>query len=225
VRVPRASFPHANFHPNYFQGLSLGEAYLRSVGYVPFQKLLLGDPMTRPWATFPTIVSNAPSGTVGGRVTFTPSASTTVPGAAIAGLSLYVDGVFQSTHAPGQQFALNTGSLPDGWHELRLLAWDNTQIRNTGRWVGSIVVNNLGRSANLQMGTASGDMTTLFSGLASGAGAAVQEVRLIQNGRVVAAAPGGSATLSAYGRTWALARRGCRRRRCSRMAARRGARR
>ena len=37
-------------HVNYFQGLSLGESYLRSLGYAPFQQMFLGDPLTRPFA-------------------------------------------------------------------------------------------------------------------------------------------------------------------------------
>src|SRR5690606_33177530 len=42
-------FPHANLHAFYFQGLSLGEAYFRSLGHLPFQGLFIGDPLTRPF--------------------------------------------------------------------------------------------------------------------------------------------------------------------------------
>jgi hypothetical protein len=48
-------FPHARMHIYYYQGLSLGEAVLRSVGYIPFQGLLYGDPLTRPFAYLPEV--------------------------------------------------------------------------------------------------------------------------------------------------------------------------
>lgn len=193
-------FIHANFHAIYFRGLSLGESYLRSNQFTPIQSLLVGDPMSRPWATFPTITSNAPTGALSGTVSFTPAAATTLPGAAISSLTLYIDGVRHSTRAPGQPFTIKTDLLPDGWHELRILAADNTAVRNTGRWVGSAVFNNAGRSATLQLDTTSGTLSTLFSATTGGAGGTIQELRLIQNGRVVAAAPGPAATLSVFGR-------------------------
>lgn len=193
-------FPHAVFHSLYFQGMSMGEAWLRSVAYVPFQGLLYGDPITRPWATLPVVTGNIPSGTVSGNVVFTPAATTTLSGAAIAGFTLFIDGVQQTTRLPGQAFTIDTVAMPDGWHELRVLAWDNTTIKNTGRWIGSFTSNNYGRAATLGLNTLSGDMTTLFAASAAGTGGTVQELRLIQNGRVLAAAPGGAASLQAYGR-------------------------
>ncbi len=40
-------FPAPRLHVWYYQGLSLGEAYFRSMAAVPFQNQLLGDPLTR----------------------------------------------------------------------------------------------------------------------------------------------------------------------------------
>lgn len=42
-------FPQARTHGTYFKGLTLGEAWLRGVAFAPFQQLLYGDPLTRPW--------------------------------------------------------------------------------------------------------------------------------------------------------------------------------
>jgi hypothetical protein len=190
-------FPHQNFHTIYFQGLSLGEAYLRSMTYIPFQSLLYGDPMARPFATLPQVSGNVPSGTASGYLSFTPSASTTLPGASIASLTLYIDGVVQSTHPAGQAFTVDTYALSDGWHELRVLAADSTLVKNTGRWTGSIMVNNTGRSASIGLNTASGDLSTLFSATVSGSGGTVTQLRLLQNGRVIAAGVAGP--LSVYG--------------------------
>lgn len=193
-------FPAPNMHVHYFQGLSLGEAWLRSLNYVPFQHLLYGDPMTRPFATLPSVNATVPAGPVGGRVSFTPSASTTLSGAAIANLDLLIDGVFQSRITPGQQFSINTLPLADGWHELRILAYDNTLVKNTGRWIGTLNVNNFGRAATLGVLPPSGDMTTLFTASAGGSGGTITAARLLHNGRVVAASTSLPAALQVYGR-------------------------
>src|SRR6201999_3385948 len=87
-------FPSPDFHKYYFQGMSLGEAYLRSVEAIPFQMLLYGDPLTRPFAYIPSVTLHSPpSGAQSGVITLTATAVTSNPGAAINSLTLLVDGV------------------------------------------------------------------------------------------------------------------------------------
>lgn len=193
-------FPHATFHSNYFAGCSLGESWLRSVGFIPYQGLLYGDALTRPFATFPVVSATLPAGPVSGVINFTPAASTTLPNASVASLELYIDGVRHSARPPGQAFSINTLALPDGPHDVRILAVDSTPVQNTGRWVGTLNTNNSGRSVNLSLATTTGTMTTLFSPQVSATGAAVTELRLLHNGRVVAASAASPATLPVYGR-------------------------
>jgi hypothetical protein len=196
-------FPHARLHLYYFQGSSLGEAALRSVAYVPFQGLLYGDPMTRPFAHLPSVaVDDAPGGPVSGVITLTPAATTTHPTAGIAQFDLLIDGVLHDSIAPGGQFTVNTRRLSDGWHDLRVLAYDNTLVKSTGRWMGSLTTLNRGRSVALDAAPLTGDWTTPFGFQVSTAGGPVREVRVVQNGRVVAAAAGSSATLTVHG--WTL---------------------
>jgi len=195
-------FPHARMHLYYFRGLSLGEAMFRSLAFFPFQGLMYGDPLTRPFAFLPSVdVPDAPGDTVSGTITLTPGASTPDPAANIAGLDLLVDGVLHSSIAPGGQFTLNTAALPDGWHDLRVLAYDDTLIRSVGRWLGSLISDNRGRSTTLTVSPSSGDWTTAFDVDLAASGADVVEVRLVQNGRVIAAAPGALASLAVYGLT------------------------
>jgi hypothetical protein len=195
-------FPHARVYVWYYQGLSLGEALFRSVGYLPFQGLLYGDPLTRPFAALPTVdVPDAPPGTVSGPVTLTPVATATCPGAEIAELSLLIDGVVHSLVGPGEPFVVDTSELPDGWHDMRVLAYDDTVQRFTGRWLGELTTDNRGRSATLDVTPDSGNWTTAFEASVAGTGADVAEVRLLHNGRVVAAAAGCSAQLTVYGLT------------------------
>jgi uncharacterized protein (TIGR03790 family) len=194
-------FPSPNLHVNYFRGLSLGEAWFRSMQYLPFQVMFQGDPLSRPYATIPVVNGNVPGGTHSGSVTFTPSASTTLPGAAIQAVELYIDGMLQTTKAPGSPFSINTAALSDGHHEVRVLAYDNTPVKTTGRWVGTFLSSNHGRSASLNLAPLTGTMTTQFTGNVAVTGAAsIREVRLIQNGRVIAAAPSAPAALQVFGR-------------------------
>lgn len=195
-------FPNARAFSFYRQGLSLGEAIYRSAAYVPFQMLFYGDPLTRTFAHIPSVnVPDAPAAPVAGNVTLTPNASTTHPTAAIAQFELLLDGVSRGTILPGGSFNIDTTTLADGWHELRVLAYDNTLVKSVGRWIGSMTVANDGRSASLAAALVSGDRQTLFSfDLTSGGGNPI-EMRLVQNGRVVAAEAGGSAMLGVYGRT------------------------
>ena len=180
-------FPHPRVFIYYCQGLSLGEAYFRSAEYLPFQGLLYGDPLTRPFAYLPTVnVADAPAGPVSGVIALTPTATTTHPTARIEAFRLLVDGVTRGLAAPGEQFTLDTETLSDGWHDLRVLAYDDTIQRFTGRWIGSLTTNNRGRSATLNFPTTTGDLSTAFGFTIDAGGAGTLEKRLIHNGRVVA---------------------------------------
>lgn len=193
-------FPHARLHVYYFQGLSLGEACYRSVQYTPFQGLLYGDPLTRPFSHIPDVsVDDAPPGEVSGWIELTPEATTTHPTAAIESFELLIDGVSQDAVLPGDAFLLDTTALADGWHDLRVLAYDDTPVRSVGRWIGGLTVNNRGRSASIQADVTSGDLAQQFSLTVSGGGGAVAEVRVIQNGRVVAAEESAAAALVVHG--------------------------
>jgi len=194
-------FPHARLHVYYAQGLSLGEAWLRSLGYVPFQQLFVGDPLCRPYAYLPQPgIAALPGGPASGTIPIQPVATTPHPTAAIARLEVLVDGVSLGETAPGGTLALDTTALADGWHELRVLAWDDTSVKSTGRAVLALTTSNFGRAASLAVAPTSGDLTTRFDFAAAGSGGNVTEVRLLQGSRVIAAAPG-NATLGVHGRT------------------------
>ena len=192
-------FPHARLHVWYAQGQSLGEAWLRSLDFVPMQQLFNGDTLCRPYATFPVVALSGVGGApVSGTFAPVPSATTTLAGATIASYELLVDGRSVSTCGAGGHFTVDTTLLADGWHDLRTLAYDSTTNKNVGRLVGSFLSDNSGRSATLTPQQTSGDLATMFSLGASAAGASVSELRLVQGNRVVAAAPG-NGVLSVFG--------------------------
>jgi hypothetical protein len=131
----------------------------------------------------------------------TPTATTAHPTAAIANFDLLIDGVLFGTTTPGGWFLVGTKALSDGWHDLRVLAYDNTLAKSTGRWTGALTVNNHGRSVALNPAPLSGDWSTHFVFNVTAAGSTPTEVRVLQNGRVLAAAPGAAAALTVDGLT------------------------
>lgn len=195
-------FPNPRLHVYYYQGLSLGEAAFRSIAATPFQGLLYGDPLTRPFAYLPTVsVPDAPTGPVSGFVAIHPQASTANPSAAIASLDLHVDGVLADTIAPGGEFSIATSALSDGVHDIRVLAYDNTAAKSVGHWTGALVVNNHGESTTVLPSASSGDLATRFDFDITATDPGAVEIRLVQGTRVLGAAGGAAGTISIYGRT------------------------
>jgi hypothetical protein len=193
-------FVSPRLHVFYRQGLSLGEAWFRSMGFAPFQTLFIGDPLARPFAYIPVVtLDGVPAGPASGTIALTPHATTSHPTAHIASFDLLVDGVTRSTCAVGGHFVLDTTALADGTHEWRAIAYDDTLVKSAGRTTGTILVSNRGRVASLAPAASSGDLRTRFDFTASGSGGTVSELRLLQGNRVVAASSAVSATLSVCG--------------------------
>ncbi|MBX3366228.1 MAG: TIGR03790 family protein [Phycisphaeraceae bacterium] len=179
-------FPHPRFHAVYAQGLSLGEAFLRSHAGTPFQTLFVGDPLTRAFTHIPVVdIPDAPAGPVSGTLILTPVSSTTAPGASISMHEIYINGVKAATSAPSTPFTIDTTTLADGWHDVRVLAYDSTLIRSIGRWVGSMIVDNAGRSVSLSSTPDSGSLTTAFRFDSDAIGADAVSIDLYQQGRIV----------------------------------------
>jgi hypothetical protein len=193
-------FPSAEFHFYYAQGMSIGESYLRSLQWAPTHNLLYGDPLTRAFAHIPAVtVVNPPAGSQSGSITITPSATTTARGVSIAGYDLLVDGVKLASSSFGNALSLDTTSLPDGRHDIRVLAYDGSPVRSAGRWIGNLDTSNYGHGATVTVAPTSGNLVQQFSFAYSVTGGPVEEVRLLQNGRVVAASTTPSGTLTVYG--------------------------
>jgi hypothetical protein len=197
-------FPHARLHLYYQQGVTLGEAAFRASQYTPFQMLLYGDPLTRPFAYVPNVIYvNPPTGPVSGILPIQAIATTANPIGSIGTMELWIDGVVRAT-AGGNALSTNldTTLLADGVHDLRILAYESTLVRTVGHWNGKIIVNNLGRSVALNAMPQSGLLSQAFQCGVSASGSNVSEVRLVQNGRVLAALTGSSGILTVHG--WEL---------------------
>jgi hypothetical protein len=198
----QGKFPHAMLHFFLFRGMSMGEAWLRSSAFMPFQHLLVGDPMARPHAILPAVQANIPAGPQSGTVVITPAVSTTAP-AGIGSVDLMINGRRIRTAGAGQPFTINTSVLPDGYNDVRFVAYEGSLLKTAGTAGGLLRTSNFGSSATLQASATTGNLSTHFSFTASAtppAGATIAELRLVQNGRVLASSTTSPAVLTVHGR-------------------------
>jgi uncharacterized protein (TIGR03790 family) len=139
----QVKFPHPIIHVHYVRGTSLAEAFYQSVAS-PYQLLIVGDPLCRPWAQIPQIaVDGVMSGqTVQAMLTLTPR-SETLP---VKTFRLFVDGRHIQDCRPGELFEIDTTKMGDGYHELRIVGIQESPIESQGRLIIPIQVANHGRS-------------------------------------------------------------------------------
>lgn len=134
----QCKFPLPSLHLHYRRGCSLGEAYYQSVA-APYQLLVVGDPLCQPWARRPECGAEGITDgqTVRGQMAITPRL-----GADAEYADVFVDGVLRARVAAGDTVRLNTETLPDGRHELRLVAPRDDPIETQGRFVAALNVDN-----------------------------------------------------------------------------------
>ena len=135
-------FPLPFIHYHYAQGCTLAEAFYQSVSG-PYQLLIVGDPLCRPWANIPTVgVEGLKRGDVlreevrfrpviAGPEAFTPQR-----------FELYVDGIRWAACQPGESFTVDTQTLDDGPHDLRIVAVEDSAIETQGRVLIPVEVQN-----------------------------------------------------------------------------------
>jgi uncharacterized protein (TIGR03790 family) len=138
----QAKFPLPSLQLHYARGCSLAESFYQSVAG-PYQLLIVGDPLCQPWAIIPTVSVDGvePEQQVQGVVSITPSAESKRPHW-VGTFELFVDGRLVARCLPGRTLSLNTANLPDGYHELRVVAADAGAIETQGRLIIPFYVKN-----------------------------------------------------------------------------------
>lgn len=114
----QAKFPTPFLHVYYASGCSLAEAFYQSV-HGPYQLLIVGDPLCRPWAKIPKVEIEglSPDAVVKGPLRIRPK----VQGASKIGrCEVFLDGRRTITAPPGEWIDVPIASLADGYHEIRL---------------------------------------------------------------------------------------------------------
>ena len=142
----RQKFPHPSMHVHYAEGCSFAEAIYQSVSG-PYQTLVVGDALARPFAIFATIEPNLPEGPWKGTVSFTPKVD---PGAdPIATCEAYINGRRVARAKEGDPLEIDTTQLDDGAHELRVVAIEKGRIQTRSYKKTSITIANAGREVTL----------------------------------------------------------------------------
>ncbi len=144
-----AKFPDPMIQVHYARGCTLAEAFYQSV-WGPYQLLIVGDPLCRPWANIArvTVAGMRSEATVHGLLALTPAATFPVK-AAVERFELFVDGLRIETCRPGATLQLDTALLPDGYHELRVVAVEAGPIQSQGRCILPVVTANHARSVEV----------------------------------------------------------------------------
>lgn len=135
-------FPAPSIQVHYGRGCSLAEAFYQSVSG-PYQLLIVGDPLCRPWASIPEVkVAGIERGaTVKGTVELKPSAKSP-GGRTIDRFELFVNGMRIDHCAGDGTFKLDTEQIADGYSELRVVAIEASRIETQGEAVLPVFVDN-----------------------------------------------------------------------------------
>ncbi len=190
----REKFPLPTIHVHYARGCSLAEAFYQSVSG-PYQQILVGDPLCMPWADRPvvTVEDLSDGAIIRGTIELVPSA-TTLKSSEISTYDLYIDGVRTEQCLPGETFSLDTTTLADGHHELRVVATDNTPIETQGRLIRNVFVKN-GRDA-VQLSVDSSSTRAGSKQLSVQVASTLQtDVVVMNNGRELGRVKNGKGTL------------------------------
>jgi len=144
-----AKFPQPSLHVHYARGCSLAEAFYQSIAG-PYQLLIVGDALCQPWARIPRVSVEGvkPGAKVRGVIEIRPSAEADGIHAADV-FSLFVDGRRFARKAGGRPLQLDTRSLADGYHELRIVATESSPVECQGRKIVPVIVDNHGGQVEL----------------------------------------------------------------------------
>ena len=194
----QAKFPHPGIQVHYCRGASLIEAFYQSVNS-PYQLLVVGDPLCQPWALIPRVTATLADGgplepgtELAGTVEIVPAAAVPDGGSADR-FELFLDGVRIDSCGSGGMLSLDTTSLADGYHELRVVAIAATAVETQGRLVVPVSFANHGRT--LTLAVAPKRMPLAGNVTISLEGEAIDVALVFSTGRVLGRITGGSGTL------------------------------
>jgi hypothetical protein len=135
-------FPTPLVHYFYASGCSLAEAFYQSVA-APYQLLIVGDPLCQPWARIPrfSVEGISAGAKVRGAVTLRPKATGDVK---MGRYELYLDGRRLGVIHETGEAKIDSTLLPDGCHELRVVAVAAGLIETQSGAIFPILVDNRG---------------------------------------------------------------------------------
>lgn len=155
----QAKFPTPFIHVHYVDGCTLAESFYESVAG-PYQLLVIGDACCRPFATPARPTLDAPNGPWKGRVELAPGAQHVASGSsAVAAVSsaasevaryeAWIDGKPAGECAAGGKLVIESAALPDGAHDLRVVAVAAGPVAATASLSRAVVFDNHGHVVQL----------------------------------------------------------------------------
>jgi len=113
-------FPSPFIHVHYAQGYTLAESFYMSL-YGPYQLLVIGDPLCRPWAKKAEVKLDGLTNGQEVRSTLVVKPTLT-SGTTVREYRLYVDGKFLTAAKPAEGLRLDPKSLGEGYHDVSVVA-------------------------------------------------------------------------------------------------------
>jgi len=112
--------------------------------------IILGDPMTRPWAKIPVVEVDGliPNQTYKGKIQFQAKVSA-MESRPIHHYELFVAGRRYAACFPGEKFDLETSYLPDGKYLVKLVAVVNDPVQTNGQLIVPIYLQNHGQEIQI----------------------------------------------------------------------------
>ena len=145
----QAKFPVPYMHVHYADGSSLAEAFYQSVE-APYQLIVVGDPLARPFARFAGVSLASPETTQAWHDTeLLKPAVKPATNRAIHHVELWVDGQYTDKVAPWDAFLWDTKTVEDGCHDVRLVAVEDTPIETRSYMRLAVKVNNENHSIDV----------------------------------------------------------------------------
>lgn len=121
-------FPVPLIHAWYADGCSLAESFYQSIR-VPYQLIIVGDPLTRPFASFANIKLKSPQlMSPWSKIVKIEAEVHPAQGKAISKMEFWVDGQYQFDVPVDKPFLWDTQTVEDGSHEIRLVSIEDTHI-------------------------------------------------------------------------------------------------
>jgi hypothetical protein len=187
-------FPVPAIQVHYARGCTVAEAFYQSVSG-PYQLLIVGDPLCRPWANIPKVSLSGvePGATVQGTLTIKPAATLPGPGK-IGHFELFIDQSRAAVCLPDGSLVFDTAQVGDGYHELRIVAVEASPIQSQGRQIVPISTANHGRTIKMET-QAKGSVRPGKPLVITARSPGSREIVVVHHDRVVGTAVGDHGTL------------------------------
>jgi len=154
-------FPMPTVHLHYARGCTVAESFYQSV-YGPYQLLIVGDPLCRPWANIPRVrwEESLDWESIRGIVRLRPVAEfprrglpEPFGGGVADHFEWFLDGESLGQSTPGEAFSFDTTRWDDGYHELRVVAVEKGLIASRGSLIVELASDNFGGQISVKLQT------------------------------------------------------------------------